>query len=59
MHEFNDGLRPNYDFAFDEAIERTFDGKDLKPHHEIALKRHTIQACEKPLATNQVFVIPQ
>lgn len=39
MHEMNDGLRPNYDFMFDEAIQRTVDGDKLKPEHKKALRK--------------------
>lgn len=39
MHEMNDGLRPNYDFDFDEAVKCTIDGDRLEPKHEAALRR--------------------
>lgn len=50
MHEMNDGLRPNYDFMFDKAIQRTIDGDKLRPKHKKALRKF---GAERVLANGQ------
>lgn len=60
MHEFNDGLRPNYDEVFDEAIKLNIDGGTLEQKHKETLRR-IITGIAKPntLAIGQEFVITQ
>lgn len=60
MHEFNDGLRPNYDPYFDEAINLTSKGKSLEVDHEIAINKH-INSAQKitPIANNKPIVVTQ
>lgn len=60
MHEMNDGLRPHYDFDFDEAIQRIETSVDLDPMHEEALRRISTGKSEpEKLAIGQELVIPQ
>lgn len=54
----NDGLRPHYDFDFDEAIQRNIEGNKLDPEHETALRKFTNVTTEpNELATGQELVI--
>lgn len=60
MHEFNDGLRPNYDPSFDEAINLASDGKRLELNHEITINRY-VNTSQKitPIAKKEPIVVTQ
>lgn len=60
MHEMNHGLRPNYDFDFDEAVKHLDENKTLKVSHINAIEKFTSKTTlEAVLANGQEIVIPQ
>ena len=58
--ELNDGIRPHFDFDFDEAVRRNSDGHILEPKHVEALMKFTTEGAKpEELAERQETVLRQ